>query len=100
MHAAGSCARTHTLVTSIEAWSTNYYVSLVSGVTDLFPCTLLFLSCTPMDRTVYGSHMTVDTFRYHLYVETAFMEALESFPMLLRLDDKDFSSVAMYELAF
>lgn len=63
-------ARTYTRVTSIEAWSTNYYVSLVPPTfffflffSLFFPRTLFLLSYTPTDRTVYGSHTAVDNVR-------------------------------------
>lgn len=95
-------ARTYTRVTSIEAWSTNYYVSLVSTDLFFFPRTLFFLSYTPMDRTVYGSHMAVDnapTFVY-VHVETAFIEVVESFPMLLQPDDMALNNTTVFNLAF
>lgn len=95
-------ARTYTRVTSIEAWSTNYYVSLVSTDLFFFPRTLFFLSYTPMDRTVYGSHMAVDnapTFVY-VHVETAFIELVESFPMLLQPDDMALNNTTVFNLAF
>lgn len=67
-----------------------------------FPRTLFFLSYTPMDRTVYGSHMAVDnapTFVY-VHVETAFIEVVESFPMLLQPDDMALNNTTVFNLAF
>lgn len=55
-----------------------------------------------MDRTVYGSHMAVDnapTFVYE-HVETAFIEVVESFPMLLQPDDMALNNTTVFNLAF
>ena len=98
-------ARTYTRVTNIEAWSTNYYVSLVPPTFFFFFFFSPFFFHAPSSffrtpRRIVQFTVPIRPWITFVHVETGFIEVVESFPMLLQPDDTALNNATIFNVAF